>query len=275
MRTRANKIRFGVVFSLVCLFCIIRVGHANPQIDLPNPIRLGIRTAAFPIGNITPSGEWGGFCGVFARELGLNLNEEQIDVIPNDIENEYRGEGYPRFDGLLSNRIDVECGPNSKSSLDLPDKKGKPFRKAIDFSNNSFFTTGIRILVKAEVGQRLSGLSPDNLPGELSKLRIGVLPNTTTYMQFKDRKEYYPKYRVIDAQSEKGDARDAALDALENDNIEAFASDAIILQTLLEKGVRGEGSYRKTREPYGDRGYVAFPSKAGEYLPYLPKFCPN
>lgn len=63
--------------------------------------------------------------------------------------------------------------------------------------------------------------------------------------------------------------------------VDAFASDAVIVQTLFQKGVNEEGQqnmpyYQKYRPPYKDTppGFVVFPSKAfpspsGEYLPYL------
>jgi hypothetical protein len=70
----------------------------------------------------------------------------------------------------------------------------------------------------------------------------------------------------------KLDVRDLALDDLEHDRIQAFASDEPMLRTLFDKGVEGESESVKHRNPYKESSdYVIFPAEQGKYLPYLSK----
>ncbi|WP_143842037.1 hypothetical protein [Nostoc sp. 106C] len=290
LRTRVNRIKDGAILILVCLICIFSASSAFSQTNLPNPIRLGIRTAAFPIGHvlvpedydvatnrIIKPGEYDGFCNLLKQKLESYLNlkgiHPNITVVPVNIENQYRGKGYPRFDGLVTNKIDIECGPNSLSSLKLLDTKGKPIEDKVDYAPVSFYRTGIKLLLKEDEAKKLDNQNEIELENRLRALKIGVIQRTTTLQQFESDKgrRFYPNYIPFDAKDERGDARDSALDALElpasdQNSIQAFASDAVILRTLLKEGVEDNLPYRKYRKPYELRGYTLFPRKPGDYL---------
>ena len=285
--TRLHRNRTGTIIVLTCLICIIAAKSAFAQTNLPklpSTIRLGIRTAAYPIGHVDPDvpDKFGGFCDVFRQELENQLREEgrSIPVVAQVIKNQYTGENYPRYDGLINNHIDIECGPNSISSLYLLDKKGEqgePFINKIDYASPSFYTTGIKLILKKKEARKLDSLMNRLSQGKQDKalrnLSIGVLDHTTTLSEIaraaKESANFYLNYKTFYLQNDQGSARDAALYALEGDLIEAFASDAVILETLLKEGVKEDLPYQHRREPY-KKDYTLFPAKPGVYLPHLP-----
>lgn len=272
LRSQITNVIFVTIIFLTLFICIFSTNTVSQETG-PREIRVGIRTAAFPIGNLIQPGQYGGFCGAFLEELRNELSRQnlQIQVTPleKSIENQYRGRDYPRFGALLDDKADIECGPNSRSSLDLKieEKGSKTFGDEIELSTKNFYRTGIRLLLKNDTGEELKKVSSD----KLRELSIAVLRRTTTLQQFEAQQQHYANYvpypRVELSQS-KYDVRDLALDDLQDDKIRAFASDAVILQTLFKEGVQGEPQFRKDREPYIDRkDYTIFPSEG--YLPYL------
>ena len=120
--------------SSICFFgnsAVSQISNASTG-SYPSQIRLGIRTTSSAIGSKNISGSYGGFCGEFLNTLWQELSRQnqKIPVIALDIANQYRGREYPRYDGLISNKVEIECGPNSKSSLRLRDTRDKkPFRR--------------------------------------------------------------------------------------------------------------------------------------------------
>ena len=277
LRSHMRSVAFVTIALLILFICIFST-NALSQETLPKGIRVGIRDAAFPIGNLTGSGQYDGFCGAFIEELRDELSRQspQIRVTPleKSIENQYRGKNYPRFGALLDDKADIECGPNSRSSLDLKieGRPNKTFGDEVELSTNNFYRTGIRLLLKKDTAEELEKASSDDLQDQLQKLKIAVLRHTTTLQQFEAQKQHYKNYvpyPIDESLQSKYDIRDIALKALEDDKVRAFASDAVILQTLFEKGVQGEPEFRKDREPYKDRDqtYTIFPLKG--YLRYL------
>ncbi|MGB3298312.1 MAG: transporter substrate-binding domain-containing protein, partial [Phormidesmis sp.] len=192
----------------------------------------------------------------------LSRRNLQIPVVPlaKPLENQYRGQNYPRYGALLIDEADIECGPNSTSSLELETNvEGiETFGDKIKLSR-SFYTTGIRLLLKKDTAKALKKADL-----ELQNLLIAVLRQTTTLQEFEDHKEYYrnyvpyPKNKLQDS---KNDVRDLALNALQNDRVQAFASDAPILQTLFKQGVQGEYPFRQDREPYEKSDYTIYPGE--------------
>ncbi|MBV6621586.1 MAG: transporter substrate-binding domain-containing protein [Rivularia sp. (in: Bacteria)] len=267
--------------SLICIFCDRAVSQANSQANnrtktiYPQQIRVGIRTASSAIGSKNEDGTYGGFCGEFLKTLQQEVTRQnqKIPVIAQDIANQYRGREYPRYDGLIANKVEIECGPNSKSSLRLRDSRDKkPFRSKIRFSRNSFHTTGIKLLLKKETAEELENTSPNQLQDKLSALSIAAIRDTTTFKQLRINKDSYKSFVTYPRKkqiNQKLDVRDLALDDLEAGKVKAFASDAIILRTLLEEGVEGEPGYRKSRQPLKNHNYVIYPQKPGMYLPNL------
>ncbi|AFY56658.1 extracellular solute-binding protein, family 3 [Rivularia sp. PCC 7116] len=267
--------------SSICIFCDRAVSQTNSQANnlaktiYPEQIRVGIRTASSAIGSKNKDGSYGGFCGEFLNTLQQEVSRQnqQIPVIAKDIANQYRGREYPRYDGLIANQIEIECGPNSRSSLKLKDiRDNKPFRRKIQFSRKNFHTTGIKLLLNKETAEELENTPANQLKDKLSALPIAALRDTTTLKQFRINKDSYksfipyPRKKQI---NQKLDVRDLALDDLEAGKVKAFASDAIILRTLLEEGVAGEPGYRKSRQPLKNYNYVLYPQQPGIYLPNL------
>jgi polar amino acid transport system substrate-binding protein len=270
---QAAKKRKKTNLILTCfLICFVCIFNACTQ---PNLIRLGIRTAAYPIGFTYPenASEYGGFCSAFKEELEKQFS---VKVEIRGIANEYKGDNYPRFDGLIKNSIDIECGPNSKTSLSLlapssdPNLK-KPYGQIVAVTEQTFYETGVRLLLENKTTQRLrlyENSSELELKNKLKSLKIGVVPGTTTFQQL-DRFGYnpYPIPTPVDPTTGKPDQkrslRVAALQSLEKGEIDAFASDALILQTILEEKIPGEN--------ISSPDYVVFPSKAKEYLYPLEK----
>ncbi|MEM6752602.1 MAG: hypothetical protein AAF630_06505 [Cyanobacteria bacterium P01_C01_bin.38] len=264
--------------SSICFFSNSASQASNASIgSYPSQIRLGIRTASSAIGSKNIDNSYGGFCGEFLKTLGQELSRQnqQIPVIALDIANQYRGMEYPRYDGLISNKVEIECGPNSKSSLRLRDTRDrKPFRQKIIFSRNNFHTTGIKLLLKKETAAELQSTPLNQLEEKLSTLRIAAIKGTTTLKEFRVNRDFYNsvvRYPKRKQANQKLDVRDFALDDLEAGKVKAFASDAIILRTLLEKGVKGKPGYRKDRQPLKNLNYVIYPPEPGKYLPNLGK----
>ncbi len=245
--------------------------------NYPTQIRLGIRTTSSAIGSKNIDGSYGGFCGEFLKTLEQELSRQnqKIPVIALDIANQYRGREYPRYDGLISNKVEIECGPNSTSSLKLKDTRDKkPFRDKIIFSRSNFHTTGIKLLLKKETAEELHNTPLKQLENKLSTLRIAAIKGTTTFKEFRVNRNFYNSFVFYPKRkqaNQKLDVRDFALDDLEAGKVKAFASDAIILRTLLEKGVKGEVGYRKDRQPLKNQNYVIYPPEPGKYLPNLEK----
>jgi hypothetical protein len=253
------RVRKGVMFkviSLLCLICIFSSNFADAQInnDLPNPIRIGVRDAAYQIAyDIRPPSSAEGFCGVFGRLLKEGINR---DVVYRDIENQYLDNSiHGRFDGLRigaksrTDGVDIECGPNSESV------KNTSVAEGIDFSR-SFYSTGIKLLMKEPLAQEIN-----QNPERLKEYFIGYVKNTTT----PDRLTKIEGLRL-----KPYPTRDQALNALESE-IKIYASDAIILRTLLKQGVaeRRDGDKKLLREgraAYEADDYTMFPYQPGKYI---------
>ncbi len=277
-----KSFKFIATISLVSSICffsnsaVSQTSNASTG-SYPTQIRLGIRTTSSAIGSKNIGGSYGGFCGEFLNTLGQELSRQnqKIPVIALDIANQYRGTEYPRYDGLISNKVEIECGPNSTSSLKLKDTRDrKPFRNKIIFSRNNFHTTGIKLLLKKETAAELQSTPLNQLEEKLSRLRIAAIKGTTTLKEFRVSRNYYNSlvpYPNRKQANQKLDVRDLALDDLEAGKVKAFASDAIILRTLLEEGVKGEAGYRKDRQPLKNQNYVIYPPEPGKYLPNLGK----
>ena len=248
-----------------------------PQESYPKQIRVGIRTTSSGIGSKNKDGSYGGFCAEFLKTLEQELSRQnrQIPVIPKDIANQYRGKAYPRYSGLTAEKIEMECGPNSTFTLKLRDRQDNQLLKSkILFSKKSFHTTGIKLLLNKKTAVELENAPENQLEKKLSALSIAVIRGTTTLQQFRKNGNYYDgyvPYPKIKQKNQKLDIRDLALDDLEKGEIKAFASDAIILRTLLEEGIQGKSGYRKSRQPFKNKNYVMYPQAPNTYLPKLKK----
>jgi ABC-type amino acid transport substrate-binding protein len=248
--------RLGLILALACLACVLSyvpaVSQTSPT-QLPNPLKLGVRTSVYPIGNNikTPySAE--GFCGTFGKELQKELASkgQQIKVEYIPIVNQQKGPARPRYYGLKKGLVDIECGPNSRASSKLTTGKG------IEFSN-LFYKTGVKVLLKEELAKKLNSQVL-----QLNEIKIGVVRESTTLEVLNSIKGITDRDKVIVPY----DSGREALNALEANEINAFASDALIVWNLLKKGVDQPGQPK--REPYENLEYTIYPnsSSTSRYL---------
>lgn len=262
LRFDVKRIRFLATAIFICSICILTTISVISQPKLPsdifirgnNDIRLGIRTAAYPIGRIVSKDDSGrinfdGFCETFRQGLEAQILSKygvHAQVIPRPIRNQH-DENKPRFVGLLldnndPNKVDVECGPNSKTALTL-EYKGKPYSDRL-IPSDVFYTTDFRFLLRKELAETLA--KSDDVEKTLkelqqqNKLQIAVVNKTTTY----------EKLKISNFFSDKPyPDRSTALDNLTKYTNIAFAGDAVILKTLQEQGVPEDPSAPTNEQP--------------------------
>jgi hypothetical protein len=278
---KISKANLVAIFALSTLILVIGTTTAIPQSSStfpvpPKTVRLGIRDVALPVKE---------FCGEFKNSLEKKLPQEGYKLESTaKIVNEYS----KRYEGLLLDRnnpsaIDIECGPNSEGSGNLRDANDREFSDHINFSDKAFHETGTKLLLKQGIAKEL-GSNKDKYSTKLKNLHIVVVENTTTDKKFNNKRDFYPKYFPVGKQVEGINDRDRALNALtkgiDGQNVDALASDAVIVQTLYDKGVIEQGdidhkTQKNRRKPFKDDGFVVFPSSSypapdeQDYLPYL------
>ena len=239
--------RLGIILALACLACIFSCASTVSPTQLPNPIKIGVRTVASAIGNNISKNKADGFCGTFGKELQEELkklapNGKRIEVEYHEIKNEGLGYKYPRYYGLKKEIIHIECGPNSIPSKDMITAVG------INFSD-SFHKTGVKLLLPEKLVEDLNSKRRN-----VKDIKVGVVKETTTSNLLEGIVDNIRPY----------DTRDEALNALLDKNvkeIEAFASDGLILQTILDSG-------SNSKEPFNRKGYTIF--KKDGYLTSVP-----
>lgn len=248
---KLSKVRHSAVVGLVFLICVISsatftVSQSNAQAattNLPNEIRIGIRTIVPLIGKYQrgTTDTYAGFCAEFGKQLAAKLGTR---VKYREIKNEFIDPNHPRWDALLTDNLedrqDIQCGPNSWQRRD---------NDKIIFSNSNFYETGIKLFLKKTVlDKNLDQNDPSSL---IKKIKIGVVKDTTTYDQLKNR-------RNISLRSTKKQVLEDLESQTLADALDAFASDGIILRELLEQKDTNGKSYK-------DKGYVLFP-EGSNYL---------
>jgi predicted dienelactone hydrolase len=175
-------------------------------------LRVGIRSEAAPFGYINQQAEWTGFCFDMAKQLVQYLADEEsitVDLIafPSNLEN--------RFDLVREGTVHLECGPNTIRA-DVDD---------VAFSE-PFYTAALKLLTTA------AGASGVNLEAGLVDLKTGVLDNTATEQFIRNQ---YPQTEVVPFETVFG--REDAIQALEDNMIDVFASDAILsVGEILRQG---------------------------------------
>ncbi|MBN8562244.1 MAG: hypothetical protein J0L70_17070 [Leptolyngbya sp. UWPOB_LEPTO1] len=153
------------------------------------------------------------------------------------------------------------------------------------------------MLLRKDIAQDLVRSTQDEYWFKLKNLPIVVAQDTSTFLKFSNVSDtHYQKVSPVN-KTDSVNAREYALDILDKGKlladdgtekeIQAYASDAVIIETLFqdgvnEEGVVGEPYYQKRRDPYKQykkegREFVIFPSQEypapdGEkYLPHLSK----
>ena len=223
-----------------CLIAQVEPKNASAQSRLPQEITIGIRSLAGAIGKIKTSGNWAGFCPLFIKELTEELKKENPNIIVNlpIIANEYED----RYSQLKENRIQIQCGPDTIiSDRVILEEKGW---EHVEFSE-PFHTTGIKILLRKEFAKSREDGEGNISQDKLKSIKIGVIFDTTTYYQLKNK-----GYKIITFNTIA-----EVLNALETGKeIQAYADDALILNTILESD-------------YQHEGYTLYPQPKEKYLP--------
>jgi ABC-type amino acid transport substrate-binding protein len=251
---RSNSKGFKIIILIsTCLVLIFWNAYVTAQTSLPNEIRLGVRTASYAIATYDKnSKQVGGFCGTFREKLASQTGSTITNRL---VKNEYLDRTNPRFGGLLTNkendRIDIQCGPDSITSGKLIDpNSNKRYSEELSFSK-PFYRTGVKLLLKKTTANQNGNINIKNLT-------IGAVQDTTTLEQLKHRVNIVPK---------EFSTRSVALTALKDGSTNAYAGDALILQTLLQDGLKGEELKPHERfPPFGNEGYTIYPPEKGQYL---------
>ena len=225
---------------VICLIAQVQPKNASAQSRLPQEITIGIRSLAGAIGKIKTSGNWGGFCPLFIKELTKELSQDNPNIIVNlpIIANEYED----RYAQLKENTIQIQCGPDTIiSDQVILEEKGWEY---VEFSD-PFHTTGIKLLLKQESAKGREDEQGSISQDKLNNIKIGVIFDTTTYYQLKEK-----GYKIITFNTIA-----EVLNALEKEEkIQAYADDALILNTILESD-------------YQHEGYTLYPQAKEKYLP--------
>ncbi len=140
-----------------------------------------------------------GFCKKFGDDLQLELRQSnpKTTVLLSVINNEYKGLMYPRWGSLITenpnDRKDLQCGPNSKQRIE---------NDQIIFSEDNFYETGIKLLLKKEtLAKSLANQSANSLEEQLKiikSFRIGAVTETTTLEKLKEGGYYSYEYQTRD-----------------------------------------------------------------------------
>ena len=176
-------------------------------------LKIAMRSDAAPFGYIDPQdGLWTGYCEDVADSLGQYLAQQlnissgiEVVKLPSTLET--------RFEFVKGNTVHLECGPNTITK----DTEGVTF-------SDLFFASGTRFLVSNGTAAKV------NLKNGLQGIKAGVLQDTTT-AQF--LQETYPQVELVYFKGELG--RMQGVSAVTNGNIDAFASDGVLLSGELER----------------------------------------
>ena len=182
------------------------------EIKRTGVLKVAVRSDAAPFGYLGDTGNWTGYCADFVKSFEQYLEQKlklsgaiQTIGLPSSLDN--------RYQLLQEDRVHLECGPNTIRS-DVED---------LTFSQ-PFFATGTQFLVPSSKVDQINGDS------DLANLKIGVLKNTTTE-QFVEA-EFPATEKVL---FEGAGARSQAVQALNNNSIEALVSDSILSIGEIER----------------------------------------
>ena len=191
------------------------------EIQQTGILRVAMRTNAAPFGYIDTNRNWTGYCANFADTLAARLTEKFNRSVPIEVVR-LTSNSSSRFKLVKEGEAHLECGPNSIVS----DRPGIVF-------SDPFFSSGTRFLVnKANFTQ----LDPNS---SLEGKKLGVLKATTTE-QF--LQQNYPDAEIVGFEAEMG--RNQGIQALQNQDIDAFVSDGVLLTGELDRQSLDRDNYQ-------------------------------
>ena len=166
---------------------------------------IGYRTDASPLSYENADGEPSGYSVDLCRRIAAAVKNQLGD---SDIETKFVSVSSDnRISAVISGKIDIECG---STTITLSRQE------QVDFTIPTF-VTGASILSLAESGIR--GLS------DLSGRKVGAVKGTTTVELLRENLQQ----NLIDAEVVIVRSREEAMNRLNRGNIDAFASDQIVL----------------------------------------------
>ncbi len=175
------------------------------KIERTGEFLIGYRTDASPLSYENADGQPSGYsvdlCRRIAAAVKAHLGKE-------DVKTKFvRVASDERISAIVSGKIDIECGSTTITLSRL---------EQVDFTLPTFVTGG-SVLTLAENG--IQGMS------DLSGKKVGVVRSTTTVEQLRK----YLQENLIDAKVVTVADRKAGMSQLNNGDIDAFASDQIVL----------------------------------------------
>ena len=191
------------------------------EISQTGILKVAMRTDAAPFGYIDESGELAGYCTDLAEGLGNRLTEELNTAKPIEVE-KITSSVSNRFELIEEEQAHLECGPNSIVS----DRGGIVF-------SDPFFSSGTRFLVDNDAVLSL------DLDSSLEGTKLGVLEATTT-KQF--LQQNYPDAEIVVFNQEN--AKDKAIQAVKNGDIDAFVSDGVLLKGAIDRRGMSRANYQ-------------------------------
>ena len=196
------------------------------KIERTGVLTAGARTDAIPFAYQDDSGEYVGYSmellNLVKRQLEIRLDREiTLQVEPVTANN--------RFDQLRAGEIDIECG-----STTLTWQR----EMFVDFSI-PYFLSGTQLL--APTGSNLGSL--ESLKGK----RIGVIPNTTTEQVMS---------LALEVTLVTYADRFAGFEALQQGDIDALASDGVLLAGLRQTAANPNQYELTPGQPYSNELYA-------------------
>ena len=219
---------------LVAATCTLpATGHCGTldQIRKSSEIRLGYRTDAPPMAFNDENGEASGYSVELCRRIATAVKEElklsslKVTFVPLSTEE--------RIDAIVNNKADIECGATTMTLSR---------RAKVDFTAMTFLTGG-SVLSLADSG--IDAVA--NLAGK----SVAVVKGTTSQSSL----QAYATKNLIDARIVEVPSREEAMKQLEGKQVDAFASDQIVLIGVLMQA-RDPGAFKLSHdlfshEPYG------------------------
>lgn len=239
--------------------------------DLENQLIFGYIPDAPPVSSNSPAGDIDGYCGRLLDYLQDLGRRDGFDVRPEELD---YGQRFQAFEGIVGAFNDesrgVECGPSTKTR----DRQSSLEDNGGSFSD-TFFTTSTKLLVRKDVVTQLvedpsfikigviggtSNVDAEEFREQISSSDLSDLDLDGVINDFIDQvtttqviSQIYPTATVVDIRN-----RLDAINQLKNGDIDAYASDEVILVGIKnEQGFPSEKFtiepkiYGLTREEYG------------------------
>lgn len=198
-----------LIFMLIFAIPGLSGADTLKRISKSGEIRLGYRTDSFPLAFDDSTGQAAGYSVDLCRRIAaavkehLKMDELKVNFVPLKSDN--------RIEAVVRDKVDIECG-SSTITLSRLEK--------VDFTLMTFVTGG-SVITKAGAGvQEISDLTDKS---------VAVIKGTTTESSLTE----HLSSNLIDAKVVHVENREAAMKQLDAGQVDAFASDQIVLIGLL------------------------------------------